>query len=41
VVVVGRVIDKGGSRNLARDPADPKREAKDRKIMSQEYKVIV
>ncbi|TYP56167.1 hypothetical protein [Thermosediminibacter litoriperuensis] len=26
---------------MERDPADPKREAKDRKCMSQEYKVIV
>lgn len=37
VIVVGRVTGKGGSRNLARDPNDPTKEASDRKVMSQEY----
>jgi len=37
VIVVGEVISKGGSRNLARNPADPTQEADDHKTMSQEY----
>lgn len=41
VVVVGRVLGKGGTRNLARDPQDHSKEATDRKVMSQEYTFAV
>ncbi|HEY8347210.1 MAG TPA: hypothetical protein VIL07_08025 [Symbiobacteriaceae bacterium] len=36
-VVVGQVVDQGGTRNLARNPKDPTQEAEDHQVMSQEY----